>query len=226
MAIRKYKPTTPGRRGSSVADFAEITRTTPEKSLRRAAAQEGRPQQPGPHHHPSPGWRPQARLPRHRLPSLRQGRRAGQGRAHRVRPQPHRPHRAAALRRRREALHHRAERAVSRAQPVEAGAGADIKPGNNLPLRNIPVGTPIHAIELRPGGGAKMGRSAGASVQLVAKEGPRPAAAAVRRDALRRRPLPRHDRRGRQRRAVATSTGARPAATAGRASARPSAVSP
>ena len=48
---------------------------------------------------------------------------------------------------------------------------ADIKPGNNLPLRNIPVGTVIHAVELRPGGGAKMARSAGADVQLVAKEG-------------------------------------------------------
>src|SRR5690606_35847492 len=52
------------------------------------------------------------------------------------------------------------------------GAGADIKPGNNLPLRNIPTGTVIHAIELRPGGGAKIARSAGASVQLVAKDGP------------------------------------------------------
>jgi large subunit ribosomal protein L2 len=51
-------------------------------------------------------------------------------------------------------------------------AGADIKPGNNLPLRNIPVGTVVHAVELRPGGGAKMARSAGARVQLVAKEGP------------------------------------------------------
>jgi large subunit ribosomal protein L2 len=54
---------------------------------------------------------------------------------------------------------------------VEAGEGADIKPGNNLPLRNIPVGTTVHAVELRPGGGAKIGRSAGASVQLVAREG-------------------------------------------------------
>jgi large subunit ribosomal protein L2 len=53
---------------------------------------------------------------------------------------------------------------------VEAGSSADIKPGNNLPLRNIPVGTVIHAIELRPGGGAKIARSAGSSVQLVAKD--------------------------------------------------------
>jgi large subunit ribosomal protein L2 len=60
---------------------------------------------------------------------------------------------------------------LSQGDFVEAGANADIKPGNNLPLRNIPVGTVIHAVELRPGGGAKMGRSAGASIQLVAKEG-------------------------------------------------------
>ncbi|RAA69264.1 50S ribosomal protein L2, partial [Burkholderia multivorans] len=54
---------------------------------------------------------------------------------------------------------------------VEAGPGADIKPGNNLALRNIPVGTVVHAVELRPGGGAKIARSAGSSVQLVAKYG-------------------------------------------------------
>ena len=52
-----------------------------------------------------------------------------------------------------------------------SGEGADIRPGNALPLRNIPVGTVIHAVELKPGAGAKMARSAGASVQLVAKEG-------------------------------------------------------
>ena len=54
---------------------------------------------------------------------------------------------------------------------IENGPSADIKPGNNLPLRNIPVGTVVHAIEIRPGGGAKIARSAGAAVQLVAKEG-------------------------------------------------------
>jgi large subunit ribosomal protein L2 len=55
---------------------------------------------------------------------------------------------------------------------VESGEGADIKPGNALPLRNIPVGTVVHNIELRPGGGAKLARSAGSGTQLVAKEGP------------------------------------------------------
>jgi large subunit ribosomal protein L2 len=56
-------------------------------------------------------------------------------------------------------------------QVVESGPKADIKVGNALPLANIPVGTVVHAVELRPGGGAKMGRSAGTAIQLLAKEG-------------------------------------------------------
>jgi large subunit ribosomal protein L2 len=54
---------------------------------------------------------------------------------------------------------------------VETGPQADIKPGNSLPLANIPLGTTVHAVELRPGRGAQLGRSAGASIQLMAKEG-------------------------------------------------------
>ena len=82
------------------------------------------------------------------------------------------PHRAAALRRRREALHHRAGPAASRATRSRPAPRPTSRSGNNLPLRNIPTGTVIHAIELRPGGGAKIARSAGAGVQLVAKDGP------------------------------------------------------
>src|SRR5438445_9185883 len=64
-----------------------------------------------------------------------------------------------------------APRLLKQGDRIENGPSADIKPGNALPLRNIPVGTVVHAIELRPGGGARIARSAGASVQLVAKEG-------------------------------------------------------
>ena len=60
---------------------------------------------------------------------------------------------------------------VTRGDKPMSGADAEIRPGNALPLRNIPVGTVVHAIELKPGAGAKMARSAGASVQLMAKEG-------------------------------------------------------
>src|ERR671921_746368 len=117
MAIRKYKPTTPGRRGSSVADFAEVTRDHPEKSLVRPLHGRG-------------GRNVHGKVTaRHQGGGLKQG------------------------------------------DTVECGPSADTKPGNNLPLRNIPVGTVVHAIELRPGGGAKIARSAGTSVQLVAREG-------------------------------------------------------
>ena len=64
-----------------------------------------------------------------------------------------------------------APRNLKQGMKVESGAGADIKTGNNLPLRNIPAGTVVHAVELRPGGGAKMARAAGAGIQLLGKEG-------------------------------------------------------
>ncbi len=54
---------------------------------------------------------------------------------------------------------------------LESGSGAEIRPGNALPLRNIPTGTVVHNVELRPGGGAKMGRAAGTAIQLMSKEG-------------------------------------------------------
>ena len=64
-----------------------------------------------------------------------------------------------------------APRNLKQGMKVESGPGADIKTGNNLPLRNIPAGTVVHAVELRPGGGAKMARAAGAGIQLLGKEG-------------------------------------------------------
>ena len=202
MAIRKYKPTTPGRRGSSVADFVEITRTTPEKSLTRPLPKKGGRNNTG------------------RITTRHQG--GGHKRAYRVidfrrhdkdgvpatvAHIEYDPNRTARI-----ALLHYADGEkryivapdkLGQGDKVEAGAGADIKPGNNLPLRNIPTGTVIHAIELKPGGGAKIARSAGASVRLVAKEGAyAPVAYAVRRNPQRRCALPRDRRRGRQRRAV------------------------
>ena len=74
------------------------------------------------------------------------------------------------LRRRRAPLHHRAARRDGR-QPAQSGREAPIKPGNCLPLRNIPVGTTIHCVEMMPGKGAQLARSAGAAVQLLAREG-------------------------------------------------------
>src|SRR6476661_4017421 len=168
MAIRKYKPTTPGRRGSSVADFVEITRTTPAKSLTRPLPKKGGRNNQG------------------RITTRHQG--GGHKRAYRVidfrrydkdgvpatvAHIEYDPNRTARI-----ALLHYADgekryiiapKDLRQGMKVEAGVRADIKPGNNLPLRHIPVGTTIHCVELRPGGGAKIARSAGNSAQLVAR---------------------------------------------------------
>ena len=98
-----------------------------------------------------------------------EGRRAGQGRGDRVRPEPLGPHRAAALRRRRQGLHPRPGRPEGRR---DAGVRADRghPPGNTLPLANIPTGTLVHNVELKPGKGGQLARSAGAGIQLVAKD--------------------------------------------------------
>ncbi len=170
MAIRKYKPTTPGRRGSSVSDFAEITRSTPEKSLVRPLHGRGGRNAHGriTTRHKGGGHK--------RAYRLIDFRRADKdGVPAKVAHIEYDPNRTANI-----ALLHYADgekryilapAKLRQGDTVEAGAKADIKPGNSLPLRNIPTGTTIHAVELRPGGGAKMARSAGSSIQLLGKEG-------------------------------------------------------
>ena len=218
MGIRKYKPTTPGRRGSSVADFVEITRSEPEKSLVEPLPKKGGRNNSG------------------RITTRHQG--GGHKRAYRVvdfrradkdgvpakvAHIEYDPNRTARI-----ALLHFADgekryivapNKLKQGDRVETGPSADIKPGNNLPLRNIPVGTVIHAVELRPGGGAKIARSAGSSVQLVAKDGPyaqlRMPSGEIRNVDARCRA---HHRRGRQRRAVEHQLGqGRPHALEGQA---------
>ncbi len=170
MGIRKYKPTTSARRGASGADFVEVTRDEPEKSLVRPRSASG------------------GRNVHGRITARHQG--GGHKRAYRlidfrrddkdgvpakVAHVEYDPNRTARI-----ALLHYADgekryilcpQGLGQGDQVENGPQADIKPGNCLPLRNVPTGTVVHAIELRPGGGAKIARSAGAGVQLLAKEG-------------------------------------------------------
>ena len=136
----------------------------------RAADEEGRPQQPRPDHDAPPGRRSQAPLPHDRL-QADEGRRPGEGGRDRVRPEPVGSDRAPALRRRREVVHPRPVAAPRRRDRRVRARAADIKPGNALPLANIPTGTLVHSVELKPGQGGRMARSAGSSVQLVAKDG-------------------------------------------------------
>src|ERR671921_1158233 len=170
MAIRKYKPTTPGRRGSSVADFVEITRTTPEKSLTRPLPKKGGRNNQGriTTRHQGGGHKRAYRI----IDFRRYDKDGVPAKVAHIEYDPNRTARIALLHfvdgEKRYII---APQGLGRGSQVEAGEGADIKPGNNLPLRNIPVGTTVHAVELRPGGGAKLGRSAGAAIQLVAREG-------------------------------------------------------
>lgn len=171
MGIRKYKPTTPGRRGASVSDFVEITRSTPEKSLVRPLHGTG-----GRNVHGKITTRHQGggHKRAYRLIDFRRSDKDGvPAKVAHIEYDPNRTARIALL-------HYAdgdkryilAPERIRQGDRVESGSGADIKPGNNLPLRNIPTGTVVHAIELRPGGGAKIARSAGSRVQLVAKDGP------------------------------------------------------
>ncbi len=170
MAIRKYKPTTPGRRGSSVADFQEITRSTPEKSLLRPLKKTGGRNNRG---RITARFRGGGNKRRYRVIDWKRNKDGVPARVATIEYDPNRTARIALLHfvdgTKRYII---APNKLRQGDIVESGPGADIKPGNNLPLRNIPVGTVVHAIELRPGGGAKMARSAGAAVRLVAKDGP------------------------------------------------------
>ncbi len=170
MGIRKYKPTTPGRRGSSVADFVELTRSTPEKSLLVPSLKTGGRNNTGriTTRHIGGGHKQAYRL----IDFKRYDKDGVPAKVAHIEYDPNRTARIALLHfADGEKRYIIAPQGLGQGQQVEAGEGADIKPGNNLPLRNIPVGTTIHAVELRPGGGAKLARSAGSSIQLVAREG-------------------------------------------------------
>ena len=170
MGIRKYKPTTPGRRGSSVADFVELTRSTPEKSLVVPNPKTGGRNNSGKitTRHIGGGHKQAYRL----IDFKRYDKDGVPAKVAHIEYDPNRTARVALLHfADGEKRYIIAPEGLGQGSQVEAGERADIKPGNNLPLRNIPVGTTIHVVELRPGGGAKLARSAGSSIQLVAREG-------------------------------------------------------
>ena len=199
MAIRRYKPTSPGRRFMSVSTFEEVTKDRPEKSLTEKLTKKGGRNNNGriTTRHQGGGHKR-----RYRIVDFK---RLKDGVPAKVAAIEYDPNRSARI-----ALLHYADGAKSYiiaparlavGATVESGPGADIKPGNALPLANIPTGTMVHAVELKPGQGAKMARSAGASVQLVAKDAPvRRAPAPVRRAPPRAANLSRDGRAGRQRR--------------------------
>jgi large subunit ribosomal protein L2 len=169
MAVRKYKPTTNARRGMSVSENSEVTKSGPEKSLLRPL-----PKKSGRNTHGRITSR--HRGGRHkRQYRVIDFRRDKDGVPATVAGIEYDPNRSANI----ALLHYHdgekryilAPKGLRPGMKVESGPGADVNTGNALPLRNIPVGSTVHAVELRPGGGAKLGRSAGVAIQLLAKEG-------------------------------------------------------
>ncbi|HEX9236370.1 MAG TPA: 50S ribosomal protein L2 [Actinomycetota bacterium] len=168
MPVRKYKPTTPGRRGSSVSDFSDLTASEPEKSLTRPIKKKAGRNTYGriTTRHQGGGHKRQ-----YRLIDFRRDKDGVPAKVASIEYDPNRSARIALLHyvdgEKRYIL---APQGLRTGDRLRSGPGADIRPGNALPLANIPVGTIVHAVELRPGAGAKMARSAGVGVQLLAKE--------------------------------------------------------
>jgi large subunit ribosomal protein L2 len=169
MATKKYKPTSPGRRFRTVSDFSEITKSKPEKSLlSKKSGTGGR----NVHGRITSRHRGGAHPKRYRTIDFRRTKDGVPATVAAIEYDPNRNARIALLH-----YHDGEKRYILAPLRVKvgdillSGTGSEIRPGNALPLRNIPAGTMVHAVELRPGGGAKLGRSAGTAIQLVAKEG-------------------------------------------------------
>ena len=169
MPVRKRKPTSPGRRFQTVSDFSEITKSTPEKSLLEPRSATGGRNNHGRKtaRHKGGGHKRQ-----YRVIDFRRTKDGVPAKVAAVEYDPNRNCRILLLHYHDgEKAYVLAPRGVKVGDRVQSGQGSEIRPGNALPLRYIPVGTTVHNVELRPGQGGKMARSAGMSIQLVAKEG-------------------------------------------------------
>lgn len=170
MGLKRYKPTSPGRRFQTVSDFADITKTTPEKSLLEPLPKKGGRNNNGriTTRHQGGGHKR-----RYRKIDFKRNKDGVPAKVAAIEYDPNRSARIALLHyvdgEKRYIL---APQKLNVGDMVQSGVGADIKPGNALPLENIPTGTVVHAIEMQPGKGAALARSAGTSAQLMAKEGP------------------------------------------------------
>jgi large subunit ribosomal protein L2 len=169
MPIKTYKPTSPGRRGMSAADFEEVTRSEPERSLLAPLRkQSGR----NVHGRITVRHRGGGAKRAYRIIDFKRNRPGVPARVEGIEYDPNRTSYIALLHyadgEKRYIL---APEGLKVGSAIMSGPGAEIRVGNALPLRNIPVGTMIHNIEMQPGRGGQMVRSAGAAAQLMAKEG-------------------------------------------------------
>jgi large subunit ribosomal protein L2 len=170
MPLKEYDPTSPGRRAMSVPDFAELTRRRPERRLVEGRLRSGHGRDARGHvttWHRGGGHK---RL--YRRIDFRRDKRDVPARVASIEYDPNRSARIALLHyadgEKRYILAPLGLRVGDR---VLTGEGAEVRPGNTLPLSHIPLGTVVHAIELQPGKGAQLVRSAGGGAQLMAREG-------------------------------------------------------
>lgn len=168
MAIKQYNPTTPARRGMTSEDYSQITTKKPLKSLTKSKKQNAGRNNTGriTVRHRGGGVKRHYRLVNHKLPA---------GLTVTVEEIEYDPNRSARIARVKDqhGLYHYvlADTSMTKGKTFQTGQDAPVETSNRLPLANIPVGTQIYAIELTPGRGAQMVRSAGAKAQLMAKEG-------------------------------------------------------
>ena len=168
MAIKFYKPTSPGRRFMSVSAFEEITCTTPEKSLLEDKRSTGGRNV---HGKITVRFRGGAARKKYRIIDFKRNKADMPAKVLTLEYDPNRSaHIALVQYEDGEKRYIIAPQGLSVGDTIVSGATADIKPGNALPLANIPTGTFIHNVELYPGKGAQLARSAGVMAQLVAKE--------------------------------------------------------
>jgi large subunit ribosomal protein L2 len=169
MALISRKPTSPGRRFQTASDFAEITRGTPEKSLVKTLKKTGGRNNNG---RVTTRHRGGGHKRRYRLIDFKRNKLDVPAKVATIEYDPNRTVRIALL-------HYLdgdksyilAPMGLTVGDQVISSAEADIKPGNSLPLQNIPAGTLVHNVEMKPGKGGQLARAAGASAQLMAKEG-------------------------------------------------------
>jgi large subunit ribosomal protein L2 len=169
MAVKTYKPTSPGRRGLVGHSFEEVTRSTPERSLVRTLRKKGGRNFRG---KITVRHRGGGHKRRYRLIDFKRDKQGIPARVASIEYDPNRSARIALL------VYADGEKRYIIAplglrvgDQVMSGSGAEIRVGNSLPLREIPLGTQVHNIELQPGRGGQMARSAGTSAQVLAKEG-------------------------------------------------------
>jgi large subunit ribosomal protein L2 len=169
MAIRNYNPTSPGRRFQTGPTFDEITTATPHKPLLEPMKKSGGRNNTG---EVTSWWRGGGHKRQYRIIDFKRDKLEIPGKVSTVEYDPNRSARIALVTyadgEKRYILH---PVGVKVGDTIVAGVNVDILPGNCLPLKNIPLGTMIHNVELKPGKGGQIARSAGSAVQLVAKEG-------------------------------------------------------